>query len=233
LKINCITPYPELIENIPFIDSINSPETFFSFDSSYYELIVRNDKNENVIAHNLKRLNIDQYSYKSSFYLIQNEISWAENKIKHLSKPLIAISTKSKEEIKNWPTKNWDDLVIKLSKQFSIIHLGDTSEPTIEKVNRFTGKFTMRESAALLSQCKLFIGPDSLLMHIANGLDVKSIIIFGDARPVNCLGYSENINLASSNGCWGDKDQSSREQYYEFNASISPETVLSSIQSCI
>ena len=29
------------------IDSINKPETFYSFDSSYFELIVRNEKNEN------------------------------------------------------------------------------------------------------------------------------------------------------------------------------------------
>ena len=59
IKINCITPYSELLENDPMIDSINKPETFYSFDSSYFELIVRNEKNENVVSHNLKRLGID------------------------------------------------------------------------------------------------------------------------------------------------------------------------------
>ncbi len=33
-------------------------------------------------------------------------------------------------------------------------------------------------------------------MHVANGLNIKSIIIYGDARPVNCLGYPENINIS-------------------------------------
>ena len=63
----------------------------------------------------------------------------------------------------------------------------------------------MRESAALLSISKLFIGPDSLLMHIANGLKIKSIIIFGGSRPVECFGYEENINLSCSpvcSPCW-------------------------------
>ena len=41
LKINCITPHPELIRLDPNIDSINQPETFYSFDSTYWELIVR------------------------------------------------------------------------------------------------------------------------------------------------------------------------------------------------
>ena len=59
----------------------------------------------------------------------------------------------------------------------------------------------MRESAALLSQANFFIGPDSLLMHIANGLNIKSIVIFGASRPVDCFGYEENINLATAPAC--------------------------------
>ena len=59
----------------------------------------------------------------------------------------------------------------------------------------------MRESAAILSKASYFIGPDSLLMHIANGLYIPSTIIFGGSRPVGCFGYSENINLSSAQEC--------------------------------
>ena len=196
LKINCITPYPKLIEHDPEIDSVNQPETFYSFDSSYFELIVRNEQNENVVKHNLLRLGIEEYEYKACFYLLPRESNWARRQISELSKPLIAFSTRSKEEVKNWHVDNWKLAINDLSKTFSIIHLGDNQEPTFHGVHRFAGKCTMRESAALLSQCQLFIGPDSLLMHIANGLDIKSIIIFGKARPVNCLGYPDNINIS-------------------------------------
>ncbi len=196
LKINCITPFSELLQNEPTIDSINQPETFYSFDSTYLELIVRNEKYENVVAHNLKRLGIKKFEYKSHFYLSKEEISWAEDLIKRHTKPIIAISSRSKEEIKNWPIKNWMKLVSSIYKSHDIIHLGDKYEPKFDNVTRFAGMCSMRESAALLSQCQLFIGPDSLLMHMANGLDIKSIIIFGKARPVNCLGYPDNINVS-------------------------------------
>ena len=46
LKINCITPHPELIRLDPSIDSINCQENFYSFDSTYWELIVRKEKKE-------------------------------------------------------------------------------------------------------------------------------------------------------------------------------------------
>ncbi len=59
----------------------------------------------------------------------------------------------------------------------------------------------MRESAAILSKALYFIGPNSLLMHIANGLNIPSTIIFGGSRPVDCFGYSDNVNLSSSPEC--------------------------------
>lgn len=198
IKVNCITPYPELIEHDPIIDSINKPETFYSFDSSYFELIVRNEENENIVAHNLKRLGIEDYQYKSNFHLLNKEVEWAKRIFSKYPKPPIAISAKSKDEVKNWPVRHWIKTVSQIEDQFTIIQLGDDSEPVFDHVIRFAGKCSMRESAALLSQCKLFVGPDSLLMHIANGLNIKSVIIFGDGRPVNCLGYPDNINVSLS-----------------------------------
>ena len=113
----------------------------------------------------------------------------------------MAICTKSKEPVKNWPEANWLDLIQNLKAKFSIIQLGDAREPTFKCVHRYAGKLSMRESAAILSKANYFIGPDSLLMHIANGLDTPSTIIFGGSRPVACFGYSANINLDSSPEC--------------------------------
>ena len=116
-------------------------------------------------------------------------------------KPVIAICTRSKETVKNWPLDNWVKLIDSIYSDFSLIQLGDDKEPVLENVIRFAGKHTMRESAALLSQANFFIGPDSLLMHVANGLNIKSIVIFGGSRPVDCFGYEDNVNLAKSPEC--------------------------------
>ena len=51
LKINCITPHPELIRR-PFDRFNKLPRKLYSFDSTYWELIVRKEKKENIIAHN-------------------------------------------------------------------------------------------------------------------------------------------------------------------------------------
>lgn len=201
LKINCITPNPDLIKFDPNINSINKSETFYSFDSSYWELIVRKEVSENIIFHNLNRIGIKKYDYQSKFYLSEKEKLWARNILTEQERPFVAICTKSKEPVKNWPIENWQHLIKILSKNFHIVHLGDEREPVFKNIHRFAGKLTIRESAALLQFAKIFIGPDSLLMHIANGLNIKSVIIFGGSRPIKCFGYNRNENLSSRPHC--------------------------------
>ena len=201
LKINCITAHPELIRLDPLIDTINQPETFYSFDSSYWELIARKERSQNIIEHNMLRLGIDKYDYKAAYYLSEEEKDWAKQETNQFDKPILAICTKSKETVKNWPEANWSELIQNLKYKFSIVHLGDDKEPIFEGPHRYAGKLSMRESAAILSKANYFIGPDSLLMHIANGLDIPSTIIFGGSRSVGCFGYSKNINLSNTPQC--------------------------------
>ena len=232
LKINCITPHPELLRYDPTIDSLNGKETFYSFDSSYWELIVQKDQKQNIISHNLKRLGIKKYNYNSIFYLTIEEKEWCNDILNEYTKPIISICTKSKEPVKNWPIDYWCKLVKILTSKFTIIHLGDNKEPELEGVIRMAGKYSMRESAALISISQLFIGPDSLLMHIANGLEIKSIIIFGGSRPVRCFGYENNINLSSNpacSPCWIHEGHESCTKELECMRSISVQKILSNV----
>ena len=201
LKINCITPHPELIRLDPHIDTINQPETFYSFDSTYWELINRKEKNQNIIEHNMLRLGIDKYDYKAAFYLSEEEKVWAKKKTSQFDKPILVICTKSKEPVKNWPEANWFELIQNLKAKYSILQLGDEREPIFEGTHRYAGKLSMRESAAILSKASYFIGPDSLLMHVAHGLNIHSTIIFGGSRPVECFGYLKNENLTNTPEC--------------------------------
>ena len=234
LKINCITPHPELVRLDPNIDSINQNETFYSFDSTYWELIVRKEKSQNIIEHNMLRLGIEKYDYKANYYLSEEEKEWAKQKTSKFDKPILAICTKSKELVKNWSETNWSELIQNLKANFSVIQLGDDKEPSFNGSHRYAGKLSMRESAAILSKAVHFIGPDSLLMHIANGLDIPSTIIFGGSRPVDCFGYSENINLASApqcSPCWIHTGYESCSHDFLCMNSISSAEVIGSIDA--
>ena len=234
LKINFITPHPELVELDPNINLLNGKESFYTFDSSYWELIVRKETKQNIISHSLKKLGIDSCGYKAEFYLSDQEKNWAEEILKNFQKPVLAICTQSKEVVKNWPLEYWIKLIQNLVSKFTLIQMGDEKEPFIEGLTRFAGKYSMRESAALMSKMNLFVGPDSLLMHIANGLNIPSLIIFGGSRPVDCFGYNENINLGSKpdcSPCWIHKGYESCEHGMECMEMITVDLVKQSIYS--
>ena len=236
IKINCITPHPELIKYDHSIDSINKRETFYSFDSSYWELIVRKESHVNIIAHNMNRLGIKEFTYNSKFFLNSEESEWAKKVIPSTIKPIIAICTRSKETVKNWPKTYWERLIDSLRNDYFIIQIGDKKELIFDEILSFSGKYTMRESAALLSQASLFIGPDSLLMHIANGLEIPSVILFGGSRPVQCLGYDQNINLSSSphcSPCWIHDGFETCDHQVQCMNEISKESVLDAVTSLL
>ena len=92
----------------------------------------------------------------------------------------------------------------------------------------------MRESAAVLAQADLHIGPDSLLMHIANGVDVPAVILMGGSRPEECLGYADNINLTAApdcSPCWIHQGYETCMHEVECMSTLTVEAVLEAVGS--
>jgi ADP-heptose:LPS heptosyltransferase len=197
LQINCVTPNPSLLTHDPSIATLNQPKRTFAIPFSYWykELNPERGRVINLIVPTFRRLGITDYRYQARVYLTPEEIQWARKQIAHLPRPLISVNAMSREMVKVWPAENWRSLVPELMRLGSVIQLGDAKEPELEGVTSFAGKLSMRESMAMLTQVALHIGPDSFLMHAANGVDVPAVIIYGGSRSPLCSGYPENANL--------------------------------------
>jgi ADP-heptose:LPS heptosyltransferase len=203
IKLNLITKFPDLVRDDPCLSSLNSKKTYFFLRCWYLETVSRKEAIINVLMETLAKVNIIDYQFKAEVYLQAEERFLAAKRLSSGMdlKPKLAFSTLSKEQVKNWPRENWFLLLKSLTNFWDLIHLGDDREPHFPFVHRFAGRLTMRESMAILSQCDLYVGPDSFLMHAANGLAIKSVILFGGARPASCLGYSNNTNLVTNLDC--------------------------------
>ncbi len=79
-----------------------------------------------------------------------------------------------------------------LNQQATLLVVGDASEagllkPLIEKypsqIKNFSGQITLRETAAVIQSCRLFIGNDSGLFHIAGAAGTPSLVFFGPTSP--------------------------------------------------
>jgi ADP-heptose:LPS heptosyltransferase len=141
------------------------------------------------------------YDYKAHVYLSSDEKAHGRELLGAPTRPILTFHTRSKEEVKNWPMESWHAVLALFRDLFHLVHIGDSSEPVIEGVQRFAGRLSLRESMSVLSHAHVHMGADSFLMHAANGLDVPSVIIFGGSRTPANLGYTGNVNLFASMPC--------------------------------
>ena len=238
LRLNMITKWPELVRNNPNIHAINEPETFFTLRFWYLETLHRKEATRNVLLETLSKVGIQEYEFRAHMYLEAHERATAEETLTATRRCRIAFCTLSKEPVKNWPETRWRELLAHLEAEFDCVHLGDHREPAFEGVIKFAGECSMRQSLALLSCCDLFIGPDSFLMHGANGLSVRSVILFGGSRTPECLGYSNNINLhvpIPCGPCWIHESEGDKPCVYDVECmkQISVAAVLQAVRHAI
>jgi ADP-heptose:LPS heptosyltransferase len=195
IRLNILTPNPELLQHDPNADDINQPESYVCLWVWYLDHIERKDGESHVLSPTFERLRIQADDYRTRVYLSEQEMEEGRLLVGPSARPLLAFNTLSKESVKNWPLALWLELIENLSGHFELLHLGNEKEPLIPFARRFAGRLSLRQSMAVLKQARFYVGPDSFLMHAAMGLDVPAVIIFGGSRTPENTGYRRNTNL--------------------------------------
>ena len=132
-------------------------------------------------------------------YLIPSDYDLANRVLSTIKKEIIAIAPGGGNNAwmvmtcKRWSPLCFQRLIENLSINYAIVLLGgkedvDISQVMLEKLFNHSivdiiGKTTIRQAAAVLNKCKLFIGNDSALLHIAAAVDIPTISIFGPTDP--------------------------------------------------
>jgi ADP-heptose:LPS heptosyltransferase len=65
----------------------------------------------------------------------------------------------------------------------------------------YVDKLTVRETASVLKSCRLYIGNDSGLSHLASAVKTNNIAIYIHARLASCRYHRYNYPIFSVNKC--------------------------------
>lgn len=110
------------------------------------------------------------------------------------ARPIIAIapgggaSWGKEAYLKYWPAESYKALIHKILDKYkaTVIILGDLSDKELFFVPHsidLRGQTTLGQSAALIHKADLFIGNDGGLLHMAVGLNKKTVSFFGPVDP--------------------------------------------------
>lgn len=95
---------------------------------------------------------------------------------------------------RRWPVDHYHQLVVSLVRQWNafVLLFGDETErrlipslPTDVNLHchDLAGALSLRAVALLIKKCRVFIGNDSSLMHIAGAVGTPSLLFFGPTAP--------------------------------------------------
>lgn len=98
--------------------------------------------------------------------------------------------------LKRWPRKRFAALADELVRRYGakVVLLGGADEvelasavagAMVEKAINAAGHTTLKQTAAIMERCELFIGNDSCPMHIAAAVGTPVVAIYGPSNPWN------------------------------------------------
>jgi Glycosyltransferase family 9 (heptosyltransferase) len=102
---------------------------------------------------------------------------------------------------KEWYLDRLQDVVDVLYEDVEFVQIGGASNPRLRHATDLRGKTGIRETAAILSHARLYVGTVGFLMHLARAVDCPSVIVYGGREAPRQSGYSCNLNLYSATPC--------------------------------
>jgi ADP-heptose:LPS heptosyltransferase len=95
-------------------------------------------------------------------------------------------------ELRSWPNERWESLIQGIRSHFPQLQIVQTGLPDGEPLSGvldLRGKTDFRGAALLLQAASLFIGTEGGLMHAANAVGTKSLILWGGVTLPEFAGY--------------------------------------------
>jgi len=218
----CLNEFIPLIENNPYLDNYMVYDRS-KINSDTYDIII--DVTRCCAKYEVSRKpKVDLH--RSDIYLKQTGFS-VSNKLPYYKvtsqerkkakqfigkRKVIGFQLHSNGAIRDWDLSKYKELAKMITdkwKNLSII-LFDVDNNLVfdgTRIIHFIGK-PIREVAALIEQCKVFVSVDSGLMHLAGALSVPQVTMFGNIDALCRTKYYLNTKVIQLKGqipcipCW-------------------------------
>jgi len=133
----------------------------------------------------------------------------AEQVLRGLPSPLVAIHPGSGSEKKNWPLPAWTELVgaIARSDASLLVVSGESDSGRTDALKKeFPGRLVFLEGlplsilGAILTRCAFFIGHDSGISHLAAAAGTTCLLLFGPTDPDVWAPKNPGVNVLRAEG---------------------------------
>lgn len=178
-RLEAVMRFPDLLKNNPFVDVVNpgpdeKPNLF---------LDLRREIRGKPRMERLKEVLKTDVLPLPKLYLADEEIKAARHQWKFEGRPVAAVSASARWFSRRWESQKWVELIHRFEeKGLRVLVLGSAGEELPAGEN-LTGQTSVRDAALILSQCSVFAGADSGLVHLALAAGTPTVGLYGPLNP--------------------------------------------------
>jgi len=180
---------------------LNNPQANYCKEDTPEKATHRYDKH--VIGQICEVYGIQDPSLKCDLFLTDQELSSVNDTLLSVVKDdYIVIEPCSKTNYtlnRLYPFEKWQNIVNKLSEFITIVQIGQKTKNILENCINLTGSTTFREAAGIIQNAQMFIGSEGGLMHVANAMSTRSLIVVTGYQSPKMTCYPDNINMWINN----------------------------------
>jgi hypothetical protein len=102
---------------------------------------------------------------------------------------------------KEWYPERFAEVAAHLIGSHPVVQVGSPDDPPVPHTHDLRGKTSVRQLAAVLANCRMFVGLEGMPMHMARAVDCPSVIVYGGRLRPDQIGYICNENLYTPVAC--------------------------------
>ena len=150
------------------------------------------------LAWPVEELGIKVVDLAGKIFPSPEDRQFAQDFLRGLPRPIVAIHPGSGSERKNWPVENW----FELGSSLSLVVAGEADEAQVVRLEiawkdrdvRFARNLPLPQLGAVLEN-SIFIGQDSGISHLAAAAGANCILLFGPTDPAIWAPKNENVHV--------------------------------------
>ena len=159
-------------------------------------------------AQPLKELGLTLDDPGSELFLTAEDTAFARNFHAQLGERVLAFHPGSGSPTKNWPLRNWQELIAgaRALGFEPLLVAGETEREMLSELTPLSStqalNLPLTHLAAVLQQSRVFIGHDSGVTHLAAATGVPTIALFGPTDPARWAPPRDNVTVFRGGADW-------------------------------
>jgi len=212
-----LTNHPDLLRGSPAVSGVLSLQhwraieavTRFGGEARHLPYFLRpqppthdEPADTHILAEMCRRAGITgEIAVRTYLHLSTNERKGGALRPRQAALQALGASSENLSPLKVYPAEELTKVVAETAGELDWVQLGHAGDPRVPGTLDLRGRTSVRQTAAVLAQSRVFLGPAGFLMHLARAAECRSVVVFGGRELPRHGGYSCNENLFVEVAC--------------------------------